>query len=246
MKFWKTRLFIFSRRLRGDRMDFYEANRKILSDEAIATMKNMHVLLVGAGGIGGYVASGIVRLGVGTLSIVDMDRYEPSNLNRQLFSSQGTLGHYKAEVVREACMKIHGETLIKAYLNTVESLEETLLHEEIDYVIDAVDSIKTRLFLEAFASKKTIPLLHGAIGGWYGQIGIVMPESHLLSRIYGTSETGLEKTFGSPTFTPGVVGSMMISEFVKHVIHDENALVNKLLFIDLLHHDYEIIYDKSK
>lgn len=221
-------------------------NRKLLSDEAIASLKNMNVLLVGAGGIGGYVANGLIRLGVGKLSIVDMDRYELSNLNRQLFSSTETIGRYKAEVVKENCLKIHPEATIKAYFESIETLGEKLSDEAFDYVVDAVDSIATRLFLETFATNKKVPLLHGAIGGWYGQIGIVMPGSGLLSRIYGNSEAGIEQTLGSPTFTPSVVGGMMVSELVKHVMHEKNALVNRILFIDLLHHDYEIIYDQSK
>ncbi|MFW5895076.1 MAG: HesA/MoeB/ThiF family protein [Bacillota bacterium] len=227
-------------------MDFFEANRQLLGDDAIAALKRQNVLIVGAGGLGGYVANGLIRLGVEKLTLVDMDIYELSNLNRQLFSSMETIGQHKAEVVMDACLKIRPEANIKAYLKPVETLEETLFEESFDCVIDAVDSIATRLFLEDFASRLGVPLLHGAIGGWYGQIGVAMPKSGLLKRIYGDRDSGLEKTLGSPTFTPGVVGSLMVSEFVKLTLKDERALLNRILFIDLLHHDVEIIYDMSK
>ncbi|MFP4078073.1 MAG: HesA/MoeB/ThiF family protein [Candidatus Izemoplasmataceae bacterium] len=227
-------------------MDFHEANRKLLGDDTVASLGKLSVLLVGAGGLGGYVANGLIRLGVGKLTIVDMDTYETSNLNRQLFSSIETIGAYKAEVVRDSCLEINPEASITAYLKPVETLDEKLAEVPFDLVIDAVDTVATRLFLETFSSRKGVPLLHGAIGGWYGQIGIAMPGSGLLSRIYGDKEAGLEKTLGSPTFTPGVVGCMMVSECVKYVLKDERALINRILFIDLLHHDYEVIYESSK
>lgn len=222
-------------------MDQFLANRKLFSDQDIATVQQQRILLVGAGGLGGYVANGLIRFGVKQMTIVDMDKYDVSNLNRQLFSSHDTIGKYKAEVLKASCVKIYPEACITTHLMPIETLEESLINDKYDYIIDAVDSITTRLYLEKLASKLNIPLLHGAIGGWYGQIGMIMPDSSLLSRLYGDNKNGLEKTLGSPTFTPAVVGSMMVSELIKHAIKDASAFENKILFIDLKHHDYHIL-----
>ncbi|MFW5838716.1 MAG: ThiF family adenylyltransferase [Bacillota bacterium] len=222
-------------------MNQFSANRKLFSEKDIATVQQQHVLLVGAGGLGGYVANGLIRFGVKRMTIVDMDKYDISNLNRQLFSSHDTIGLYKANVLKNACLRIYPEALIKTHLKPIEMIEETLKNEAFDYIIDAVDSISTRLYLEQLTSKLDIPLVHGAVGGWYGQLGIVMPNSSLLSRLYSKNKEGLEKTLGSPTFAPAVVGSMMVSEFIKHVINDDAALENNILFIDLQHHDYHFL-----
>lgn len=222
-------------------MDQFSANRKLFSDQDIAAVQQQNILLVGAGGLGGYVANGLIRFGVKQMTIVDMDKYDVSNLNRQLFSSHDTIGKYKADVLKEACLKIYPKATIKTHLEPIEMLEETLKNDKYDYVIDAVDSISTRLYLEQLTTKLNIPLVHGAIGGWYGQLGIIMPNSSLLSRLYGENKDGLEKTLGSPTFTPAVVGSMMVSEFIKHVINATTMLENNILFIDLKHHDYHVL-----
>ncbi|MFW5913845.1 MAG: ThiF family adenylyltransferase, partial [Bacillota bacterium] len=69
---------ISSPRSRGVSMDFFEANRKLLGDDAVTALEKLNVLIVGAGGLGGYVANGLTRLGVGNLTIIDMDTYEMS------------------------------------------------------------------------------------------------------------------------------------------------------------------------
>ena len=86
-------------------------------------------------------------------------------------------------------------------------------------------------------------MIHGAIAGWYGQLGIIMPGSNILSELYKDSKHGIESELMSPTFTPGVIGNMMISEFVKYILKKE-ALVNQILYIDLLDHEYRIMYKK--
>ncbi len=218
-------------------------NLGILNLEDLKIIKTTKILVVGAGGLGGFICSSLVRLGVKDITIIDFDVFELSNLNRQIFSSTLTLNKSKVTVTKAKLLEINPEANIYI-LNT--KYDETInhtLYDSIDIVFDAVDNIKTKLLIEEHCTLYNKPLIHGAIGGWYGQVGIILPNSYLLKEIYDDSSIGLEKTLKSPTFIPGIIGNMMISEFIKFKLEKE-ALINRILFIDVLEHEYRIIYEK--
>ena len=111
-----------------------------------------------------------------------------------------------------------------------------------DVIIDALDSISTRLLLESMAEELNTPLIHGAIAGWYGQVSTIFPGDRTLSKLYpDPNMKGLEKELGNPSFTPALVASIEASEAVKVLIGRGSPLRNKLLCLNLLDHEYEII-----
>ena len=218
-------------------------NLGILNLEELKIIKTTKVLVVGAGGLGGFICSSLVRLGVKDITIIDFDVFELSNLNRQIFSTTLTLNKSKVTVTKEKLLEIYPEANINIlHIKYDQAIDQTL-YNTIDIVFDAVDNIKTKLLIEDHCTLYNKPLIHGAIGGWYGQVGIILPNSYLLKEIYEDNPIGLEKTLKSPTFIPGIIGNMMISEFIKFKLEKE-ALINKILFIDVLEHEYRIIYKK--
>ncbi len=218
-------------------------NMGILSLEELQTIKNTNILVVGAGGLGGYICNSLIRLGVKHLTIIDYDDFEISNLNRQIFSTVKTLNKAKVTVTKEELLKINPQAIIKILKIKYDEAISKSLYDSIDIVFDAVDNIKTKLLLEEHCTRFNKSLIHGAIGGWYGQIGIILPHSNILKELYKDKVDGIEKTLKSPTFIPGIVGNMMISEFLKYRLQKE-SLTNKILFIDVLDHEYRIIYQK--
>lgn len=225
-------------------MEQYSRNMGILNQEEFLIIKKTKILVVGAGGLGGYITSSLVRLGIQNITIIDFDIFEKSNLNRQIFSSSLTLNKSKVEVTKEKLLEINPSAKIKIMHVRYGSDINQNLYENIDIVFDAVDNIKTKLLLENHCSLHNKPLIHGAIGGWYGQMGIILPNAYILKDIYKDKVSGIEKTLKSPTFIPGIVGNMMISEFLKFILKKE-SLINKILFIDVLDHQYQIIYQKK-
>jgi len=224
-------------------MGQYSRNMGIMTEEELLIVENTRVLLVGVGGLGGFIASSLVRLGVKKLTIIDFDDFEESNLNRQIFSTTLTLNKSKVDITKKKLLDINPNIEIIAIHGKYDrSVNDTIYHD-IDVVFDGVDNIESKLLLEEHCTLYNKPLIHGAIGGWYGQMGIIMPNSNILKDIYSTRSKGIEEELKSPTFAPGIVGNMMVSEFLKFILK-KDALVNEILFIDVLDHDYRIIYKK--
>ncbi len=224
-------------------MEKYARNMGIISQEEFTIVKSIKILLVGVGGLGGYVASSLIRLGVENLTIMDFDDFEESNLNRQIFSSVTTLNKSKVEVTKEKLLEINPNAEITAIHSRYDKAINRTIYNDIDIVFDGVDNIESKLLLEEHCTQYKKPFIHGAIGGWYGQLGIILPNAFLLRDIYKDQEKGLEKELLSPTFTPGIIGNMMVSEFLKFILK-KDSLTNKILFVDLLNHSYRIMYEK--
>ncbi len=224
-------------------MDQYSKNMGIINLEEHIKITQTKVLVVGLGGLGGFIASSLVRLGVKELVIVDFDKFDESNLNRQIYSTTSSIGKSKAEVTKKNLEDINPSVKIKKVETRYDDTIDKSILDDIDIIFDAVDNIETKLILEKHSSLYNIPLIHGAIGGWYGQVGVIMPNSNILSEIYMNKTKGIEDTLKSPTFIPGIVGNMMISEFIKFIL-GKGALVNQILYIDVLDHEYRIIYKK--
>ena len=221
----------------------YSRNMGIMNDKELKKFVYTKAMVVGVGGLGGYIASSLARIGVSSITIVDFDKFDDSNLNRQLFASFKTLKQHKVEVVKQGLLDINPNLNITAINLKLDESFDLTNFEGVDVVFDAVDNIKSKILLEKYCSKLNIPLIHGAIAGWYGQVGIIMPGSNILSELYKDKEYGIEQELMSPTFTPGIIGNMMISEFVKFIL-GKKALVNQVLYIDLLDHEYRVIYKK--
>jgi molybdopterin-synthase adenylyltransferase len=218
-----------------------EKNIGIIDAITLRKIKQTRILVVGMGGIGGHLANHLVRLGIKTLHICDHDVFQPSNINRQLFSKTTSIGKLKTDIVSKALHDIRQSVEIVTHKCRIENIDEQIWNN-IDIVMDALDSIKTKRYLENVASKHNIPLIHGAIAGWFGQVGIIMPGSGIISRIYEGKDYGLESDLGSPTFTPSIIAGVMISELIKYMKNHENALINKIMLFDLLNHDYQILF----
>ena len=111
-----------------------------------------------------------------------------------------------------------------------------------DLIVDAVDSINTRFLLQEITAKLNIPLVHGAIAGWYGQVSTILPGDKTLEKIYPSRDgRGIENDLGNPSFTPALVASIQVAEALKVLLGKGGILRNKLLYIDLLEQEYVIM-----
>lgn len=220
----------------------YDRNMNTLSPEENGRLKDFKVLVAGCGGLGGYVIEELARIGIGNLTAVDGDVFEESNLNRQLLSTEELLGTPKARAAALRVAAINSEVKIQ-------SIEEFITEENSrkhikghDLVIDALDSSSARKILENACEQEGIPLIHGAIAGWYGQVSAIMPGDRTLNKLYvGKDKGGLEKELGNPAFTPAVIASIQVAEGIKILLGKEGVLRKKLLTIDLLSHQYDVV-----
>jgi molybdopterin/thiamine biosynthesis adenylyltransferase len=197
------------------------------------------VMIVGLGGLGGYVLEQLARCGMGKVVVVDTDRFEVTNLNRQLLADETSIGLPKVETARRRVAVVNRGMEFIGHETRVEDLPDAA-YEGVEIVFDCLDQVPSRLHLEEAGTRLNIPIVHGAIGGWYGQVALVTPASGTLTALYGTGEAGIEKNLGNPPFTPAVVASLMVTEGVK-VLLGKPVREGGVFFVDLLTDTWEFV-----
>jgi len=220
----------------------YDRNQNTLSAEECLILQKARVAVVGCGGLGGYIIEHLGRLGLGSITAIDDDVFDETNLNRQLLCTEALIGKPKAKAAVERMKAVNSEVNMRGLVCRVtsENAEEILGGHDI--VIDALDNIQSRLVLEEACQALGIPLIHGAIGGWYGQVALVMPGKPLLNKLYGGGEDkGLEEEMGNPSFTPGVVAGIQVAECVKVLLNKDGALKGRILTVDLESLEFDVL-----
>ena len=145
-----------------------ERTALILGEEKINQLANSHVLIVGLGGIGSYAAEFICRSGVGTMTIIDGDAFDPTNKNRQLTALDSTIGKNKALVLQERLLEINPKLIINCVQEFVlpERVWQLLEEYNPDYVMDCIDSVTPKLeWILACKRRKTKIISHLGAGG---------------------------------------------------------------------------------
>ena len=220
----------------------YSKNLESLSEQDVEVLHSKKVCVVGCGGLGGFIIETLARIGVLHLTVIDFDVFDESNLNRQLFSTEDAIGLSKTERAKSRIAQVNSSVRIDA-VNT--RLEEASARDIIaghDLVIDALDSISVRLMLVEVCKQEGIPLVHGAIAGWNGQVATVFPGDETLGMLYAnTSDGGAWTKLGNLPFTAAVVAAIQSAEAVKVLIGKESVLRNKILLIDLLSNEFNTI-----
>lgn len=220
----------------------YDRNIGTVTIEEQELLKSKSVCIIGCGGLGGGVIENLVRLGVGRLTIVDRDVFDETNLNRQVLSHEGNLGKSKADEGAARMTAINSEVDVIPVNTKLDEENCCSIIKGHDLVIDAVDNIKTRIILEKACEEENITLIHGAIAGWNGQVAVIRPGDRIIETIYqGDEERGEELQAGNPSFTPAIIAGMQAAEALKVLLGREGALENKMLMVDLMDHQYEVI-----
>jgi len=222
----------------------YVKNLNALSVEDVEKLNNSQVCVVGCGGLGGNILEYISRIGIEKITAVDGDVFDESNLNRQLLSNSENLGLWKVNEAKKRINLINPKVDFTGIKETItEDNMDKLLPKNVDCIIDAVDNIKTRFLLEDFAEKNKIPLIHGAIGGWYGQISLIMPGDKTISKIYQDkhSEPGKgEEPMGNLPHIASLIASLEVNELIKLLTNKGELMRNKMLYVDLKTNSYNI------
>ncbi|MFQ6101319.1 MAG: ThiF family adenylyltransferase [Anaerolineae bacterium] len=195
------------------------------------------VAVVGLGGLGGYVVEALARMGVGRLILIDGDVFEEHNFNRQVLSSEAKMGMNKVQVARQRVAEINGAVGVTghAVVLTRENLPQLL--EGADVVVDALDRLPIRLILQEGAQALDIPMVHGSIAGFLGQVMTIFPGDPGLIGLYGGQsdlpEQGLEAQLGIPAATPMAVAAWEIHEVTKILVDRGELLRHRLLVMDM-------------
>lgn len=124
--------------------DRYKRNMNAISEEECLALRDKRVIVIGCGGLGGYVISALARVGVGRIDVVDSDCFEETNLNRQLFSREDNLGKSKAKVIADEVGKINNDVKVNAMQVKLEEKNASEIIARSDCVVDCLDNFEAR------------------------------------------------------------------------------------------------------
>lgn len=207
----------------------YSRQILLFGEEGQEKLKKAKVLVAGAGGLGSPVSTYLAIAGVGTIILADFDSVDPSNLNRQFLHHEKDIGRLKIESAKEKLLSMNPDIEVETIAEMLtESNLETLV-PECDIIVDALDNLETRHILNRLAIKRKIPLIHGAVTGYDGQVTTIVPgKTPCFYCIF--PRISKKEVFPILGTTPGIIGSIQANEAIKFLTGQGKLLEGRLLF----------------
>ncbi|MFA9488462.1 MULTISPECIES: tRNA cyclic N6-threonylcarbamoyladenosine(37) synthase TcdA [unclassified Mannheimia] len=154
-----------------ERLDNYEQRfggiGRLYTPEGLEKLRHSHICVIGIGGVGSWAVEALARSGIGKITMIDMDDICVTNINRQIHAMSGTVAQLKTEAMKERVERINPECVVEIVDDfiTTENIPD-YLNRGYDYVIDAIDSVKTKAALIAYCKRNKIKLITtGGAGG---------------------------------------------------------------------------------
>ena len=217
----------------------YLRNREAISLKEQLRLVKSRVAVIGAGGLGGQVILLLARMGIGTLVVVDYDVFDETNLNRQALSSMETLGKQKPEAAAATVSSINPGVKVIPCQVKLDSSNAPEILTGANVVVDALDNVQDRFLLERITKKLGIPLVHGALAGFEGQVMTIFPDDPGLKHLYRNEGAGGDKSkrpesiLGVPTLTPALIATLESMEVLKIILKREKIFRNTMVHVDL-------------
>jgi len=204
---------------------------KGIGEDGQEKLKKARVIIAGGGGLGSPVAMYLAAAGVGTIRIVDHDRVELSNLNRQVLHWDKDIGRPKVDSFGEKLQQLNRNIVVEPVNETISEDNISSLVRGFDLIVDAMDNLPTRYLLNRAAVDNSIPFIHGAVYGFEGRAMTVIPgKSACLRCVY----RGLMPSEKFPVIgvTPAVIGCIQATEAIKYILGVGRLLTDRLLVYD--------------
>ena len=203
----------------------------LFGEEGQEKLKKSKVFVAGAGGLGSPVSTYLAVAGVGKIIIADFDCVEKSNLNRQFLHHEKDIGKEKIKSAKEKLFSLNPEIEVETIKEKITDENADSIVPLCDLIIDALDNFDTRHVLNRLAVKRKIPLVHGAVSGYRGQVTTIIPgKTPCLYCIFPTSFK--KEVFPVLGTTPGVIGTIQANEAIKFITGQGKLIENRLLLWD--------------
>ena len=219
----------------------YDRQLRLWGREAQERLRRATILVVGVGGLGTVASLYLALAGVGRLILVDPERVEPSNLNRQILYRDADIGKPKALVAAERLREANPDVEVEAYPERLSEDNARDLVRRADVVIDALDNWSSRMLLDRACWAAGKPLVHAGVYGLYGQATTVVPGRTPCLRCLFPGVRDTPGPFPVAGFTPGILGLIEAVEAVKLVTGIGRTLENRLLVVDLQSMEFQVV-----
>lgn len=161
----------------------------LLGSKQLQKIKNSCILVFGVGGVGGYAVEMLARCGVGKIILVDFDKVDETNINRQIIALNSTIGKSKVSVMKDRILDINPDLIIETFEERVSSNNiSKFFNQKIDFVVDAIDSIDDKVALIKYCKENNINIVSALGAG--NRVGIPNFE---VCDIYKTQNDGLAR-----------------------------------------------------
>ncbi|MFC1904850.1 ThiF family adenylyltransferase [Chloroflexota bacterium] len=214
-----------------------------LGEDGQEKLQRAKVIIAGGGGLGSAASTYLVAAGVGTIRIVDHDKVELSNLNRQVLHWDKDIGRNKVDSAVEKLRQLNQDVKIESVKETINEANIYQLIDGFDVIVDATDNLSTRYLLNMATVENNIPLVHGAVYSLEGRAMTVIPgKTACLRCVY----RGLipEEKFPVIGVTPAVIGCIQATEVLKYIVGIGRLLTNRLLVYDGLNMQFTELVTK--
>ncbi len=209
----------------------YKRQMMLFGDDGQERLKKAHIFIAGAGGLGSPISIYLAVAGVGTITIVDMDVVDQTNLNRQILHFDRDVGKKKTASAEEKLQALNPDITVNAIDVKIDESNAVKLVGKADGIVDAMDNYPTRYLLNDVAIAKEIPLFHGGIRGFYGQATTIIPGiTPCLKCIFPKAPP--KEVFPVVGVTPGIIGTIQANEVIKYLTGCGELLTNRLFIWD--------------
>jgi adenylyltransferase/sulfurtransferase len=192
-------------------------------------LKESKVQVAGAGGLGSAVLTYLAVAGIGVIRIIDGDKVELGNLNRQTLHTDQDIGRLKVDSARERLESLNPDIRIEVAAEVITEENGYALLDDCP-IIDALDNLPARYILNKVAVSRKLPLFHGAVYGLEGRATTILPgRTPCLECLYQAVVPGKVPVVG---VTPAVIGSIQATEVIKYILGIGELLYNRLLVYD--------------
>lgn len=213
-----------------------------IGEEGQRKLLDGSVLVVGAGGLGAPLLLYLAAAGIGHIGIVDFDRVDVSNLQRQVLFTTEDVGNLKAESALGRIKALNPDVDVVAYNFRFDAVNARKLVADYDVVLDATDDIGTKYLINDTCVENGTPFVHAAVNCYGGNVMTVVPGSACLRCVFpeavkqkDSSEYGV---FGA---VPGIAGAVQAAEVVKLIAGVGEPLVNRMMSFDALAMKFNVI-----
>lgn len=215
----------------------YERSIGTLGLDGQARLLSSRAAVIGCGGLGGWIVEMLARAGVGEIVVADGDVFGDNNLNRQLLCREENIGSSKALAAEERIQTINGAVEVAVWNEYLTPDNAGSILEGCCLAVDALDGNHARGVLLSACRKLGIPMVHGAIGGFWGQSCVIFPGDRAPWELSSGEDKGIEQITGNPPFTPALIASIEAAEAIR-LITGTGEPLRKLLWCDLKEHEY--------
>ena len=224
---------------------------KEIGYEGQLDLKNSSVLCIGAGGLGSSVLLYLAAAGIGTIGIVDNDKVEKSNLQRQIIHETNTIGNLKIDSARERIKRFNSNCELLTFSERINPKNALKLIRNFDIICDCSDNFGTRYLINDSCLILNKPLIFGSVQGFEGQVSVfnlfknspnlrdLLPESPSQNAVPSCAE------YGVVGVSTGLIGILQVNEIIKIILKKGEILDGKILIFDLLNMTTKKLHLKS-